>query len=238
MNKAKLLALLVVPAMFTVGCSEDQDVAPSATLGASTTTLATGNDAPSGAHYNLNIIGVPKNKTADMTGNNGHRIFVDLGSKTGIAARTKINLLPGTAFQVMDANGTDGEAAFEMPADVATTYKVYARALGGPNGGSTKMTTCADGDVDEVTEDGYVEVCSSISLTATSGSKPKFEEVSDELLTVSVLADVYGTDTNGDQVLLVAAGTYNVFDPAMEDYFWQYDNNGLKLLQLRFYPQN
>ncbi len=28
----------------------------------------TGNGAPSGAHYNLNIIGVPKNKTATMDG--------------------------------------------------------------------------------------------------------------------------------------------------------------------------
>ena len=28
--------------------------------------LATGNGAPSGTHYNLNIIGVPKDKTADL----------------------------------------------------------------------------------------------------------------------------------------------------------------------------
>ena len=40
--------------------------------------LATGNGAPSGTHYNLNIIGVPKDKTADMNNNDGHRIFVQL----------------------------------------------------------------------------------------------------------------------------------------------------------------
>lgn len=28
---------------------------------------------------------------------------------------------------------------------------------------------------------------------------------------------------------------YSLFDPRLEDYFWEYDNNGLKLLQLRFY---
>ena len=43
-----------------------------------------GNGAPSGAHYNLNIIGVPKDKTADMTDGSGHRIFVKLEGKTKI----------------------------------------------------------------------------------------------------------------------------------------------------------
>jgi hypothetical protein len=28
---------------------------------------------------------------------------------------------------------------------------------------------------------------------------------------------------------------YNLFDNALYNYFWNYDNNGLKLLQLRFY---
>src|SRR5438046_8040604 len=68
-----------------------------------------GNGAPSGPHYNLNIIGVPKNKTADMTGDNGHRIFVSLDGNT------KIFLAPGD-FQVIDANGTDADGAtFQLP---------------------------------------------------------------------------------------------------------------------------
>src|SRR3989344_3255891 len=69
----------------------------------------TGNGAPSGAHYNLNLIGVPKNKTADMTGNNGRRIFVPLEGKTRI-------LLTEGDFQVLDANGTDANgASFQLP---------------------------------------------------------------------------------------------------------------------------
>jgi hypothetical protein len=28
---------------------------------------------------------------------------------------------------------------------------------------------------------------------------------------------------------------YNLFDDATYDYFWNYDNNGMKLLQLRMY---
>jgi hypothetical protein len=28
----------------------------------------------------------------------------------------------------------------------------------------------------------------------------------------------------------------SLFDPCLQDFLWQYDNNGLKLLQIRFYP--
>jgi hypothetical protein len=28
----------------------------------------------------------------------------------------------------------------------------------------------------------------------------------------------------------------DLFDPCLENYFWKYDNEGLKLLQIRFYP--
>jgi hypothetical protein len=86
----------------------------------------TGNGGPSGAHYNLNLIGVSNNKSADLTGNDGHRIFVPL---TG---STKIMLSQGD-FQVLDANGTDGQAAFQLPNpdpdnDGVTQYSVFARA--------------------------------------------------------------------------------------------------------------
>src|SRR6266851_7412742 len=76
--------------------------------------LATGNGAPSGSHYNLNIIGVPKDKTADMNNNDGHRIFVQLngGSAAGditgknFSDISKVNTIllkpapAGSSFQV------------------------------------------------------------------------------------------------------------------------------------------
>ncbi|MEE8409465.1 MAG: hypothetical protein V3T05_07665, partial [Myxococcota bacterium] len=101
---------------------------------------ATGNGSPSGSHYNLNIIGVAKDKTADMTGNSGRRIFVALSGKSKI-------LLAEGEFKVLDANGTDGSAKFQLPDpdpenDGITTYSVFSRALGKP-GGSSTMTTCA-----------------------------------------------------------------------------------------------
>ena len=65
-----------------------------------------GNGAPSGSHYNLNIIGVDNPKTADLTGSNRHVIFVALGSKNqGVTSR--IYLTPGEEFRVCDGNAFD-----------------------------------------------------------------------------------------------------------------------------------
>jgi len=176
-----------------------------------------GNDAPSGAHYNLNLIGVPKSKSADMTGNDGHRIFVPL------AGTTKILLAEGE-FAVLDANGTDGTAKFQLPSpdpenDGVTEYSVFSRALGTP-GGSSSMTTCA---TDPVSGEEYCSIYSTVS-TRTSG-KSSFSNVSRELLYAYV-------DLDGDGMV----ERYPLFDDTLQDYFWDYDNSGLKLLQLRFYP--
>ena len=220
MNKLKLLAALVIPAMFTVGCTEDQDIAPSATLGASASSLAShGNGAPSGAHYNLNIIGVPKDKEASMDNNNGHRIFVSLHSNGN---PDKIMLSEGETFMVLDANGTDGSASFQLPNpdpnnDGITEYSVWARALGKP-GGSSTMTTCA---TDVSTGE---EVCSSGSLVSVRSKGSKFTNVSRDLLYIYADLDGDGTDER-----------YPLFADELEGYYWNYDNNGLKLLQLRFY---
>jgi hypothetical protein len=186
----------------------------------------TGNGAPSGAHYNLNLIGVSKDKTADMTGNNGHRIFVKLWGKA------KIFLREGDDFQVLDANGTDGNgAAFQLPNpdpdyDGVTAYSVFARALGTPGGKST-TTTCFEADPDG---DGtYEDYCSTLNMVLVrSTGKSKFENVSKELLYVYVDID---SDGNVERYPLFA----DVFSDTEENYFWDYDNQGLKLVQLRFY---
>lgn len=176
----------------------------------------TGSGAPSGAHYNLNIIGVPKGKTADMTGSQGHRIFVPL------EGNCKINLSEGD-FQVLDGNCTDGPSAFQLPNpdpenDGVTEYSVYARALGKPGGKST-TTTCA---TDPITGEEWCSVYSMV-LVREKG-KSSFTNVS------KVLLYVYA-DINGDGTL----ERYPLFDTALQDYFWNYDNNGLKLAQMRFY---
>ena len=194
----------------------------------------TGNGGPSGPHYNLNVIGVPKNKTADMTGNNGHRIFVPLYGNTkillcesGSNAADKNNDLdcsdvPSDGFKVLDANGTDGPAAFALPNpdqnnDGITSYSVFARALGKPDG-QAFITTCATDETGELE-------CSSETLHLKSTNGPsKFQNASKELLYI------YG-DFDEDGTLDRAP----LFDDRLEDYHWDYTNEGLKLAQLRFY---
>lgn len=185
---------------------------------------ATGNGAPSGAHYNLNIIGVPKAKTGDMTNDDGRRIFVNLGNKTGDPVTTKILLSQSTdgTFQVLDANGTDGKASFRLPAP--GTYTIWARPLGKP-GGQAKVTTCA---IDPLTGE---EVCStSFEVFVRGTGQSSFKDVTYNLTTI--VLDPSLTD------LITACGgsTVSLFSPCLQGYFWNYDSNGLKLLQLRFYP--
>lgn len=186
---------------------------------------STGNGAPSGGHYNLNIIGT-NDKTADMTDSSGRVIFVKLDGKS------KINLAEGPEFQVLDKNGTDGNGAtFQLPNpdpdnDGVTLYSVYARA-GGKQGGSAKMNTCATSPgLDGVLGTADDETICSLATLAVERTKGKqtFENVSAELLYIYY-------DLDGDGI----AERYNIFNDALQGYFWDYDNNKLRLLQLRFY---
>lgn len=215
MKNFKFLVVLALGGLLMLSCSESEIISPTDDSSSDLMFKTTGNGAPNGAHYNLNIIGVPKTKTANMDGNNGHRIFVKL------VGNTKIWLFEGP-FEVLDANGTDGNASFQLPDpdpenDGITEYSVYARALGKP-GGSSVMTTCAYDEFD-------VLWCSTESLVSIRfKGKSTFTNVSKQLL--YIYADI---DGNGIK-------RYPLFDDRLEDYYWNYDNNGLKLLQLRFYP--
>src|SRR5713101_9361475 len=158
-----------------------------AVAAALTTTAAaaaqTGNGAPSGSHYNLNIIGVSHDKNPNMNGG-GNVIFVDLGTKSGVAVTTKILLSQAAdgVFEVLDKNGTDGEASFSLPAP--GSYTVWARALGTP-GGQAKITTCATDIL--LTSPGVI--CSTQNEVFVRGTgKSSFRNVTDALTTI-VLED-------------------------------------------------
>ena len=215
----------------------------------------TGNGAPSGAHYNLNIIGVPKNKTASLTGNDGHRIFVQLnGGDTASSLNgknlseinkvNKIFLQPapaGESFQVLDANATDANGAlFQLPADVSTTWTVWARELGKP-GGKANMTTCATVMVTDPLTGAVVQevICSldTLSLTRSRG-KSSFQNVTSDLLFITIVVDPLANPTLAACLGVTATQqvTLPLFDACLENFFWNFDNHGLKLLQLRFYP--
>lgn len=150
-------------------------------------------------------------------------------------------------FGVIDANATDGDGAiFGIPdpcadADPLTpctpSYSVYARALG--SGGSATITTCANETT--TSSGGTVDVwCGSNGITLyAKGSTKKAVDITDNLLHMTItvdgvtdpaLATCLGISTTTSTTLNVF-----LFDNCFENYFWNYDNNGLKLLQLRFY---
>lgn len=200
------------------------------------TSAEAGNGAPKGAHYNLNVIGVPKNKTADMTDSNRHVIFVSL-DRSGELAANKIWLKEGP-FKVLDGNATDSNGgAFQLPASNVDCpvdapaddpcqnsgdYAVFIRALGTP-GGSADITTCT-------TDPGTGEVvCSTETLhVERSTRKSRFTNVTKELTTICV-------DLDGIDEPVPCDSREQLFSRDNWDYYWDWDNNGLKLAQLRFY---
>lgn len=193
----------------------------------------TGNGAPSGSHYNLNIIGVATGKNANMDAGAGNVIFVGLGTKkTTVTTNILLSQSTDGSFQVLDKNGTDGTASFELPAP--GTYTVWARALGAP-GDSAKITTCAS---EVVTSGGIVSdtVCSTQNEVFVRGTgQSLFKDVTQALTSIVI-------DAVSESAAFAACGgtnqtsiRVNLFDQCLEGYFWRYDNNGLRLLQLRFY---
>jgi hypothetical protein len=230
----------------------------------------TGNGAPSGPHYNLNIIGIDKDKvkTSTMTGSDRHTIFVQLGKTGDLTPKTSyIYLVPGADFQVCDGNAFDPAydcsgtqfklrgAVFSLPCNTNisaptageinlleacdptdripdASYAVFARGLGKPGKDGTDpyavMTTCA-------TDLATGEIVCSTENTLDVGAlvrktgKMVFKDVTKEL--TSLMVCVIDPDS-----LVETCTRYALFDNDFMDFFWQYDNFGLKLAQLRFYP--
>ncbi len=215
----------------------------------------TGNGGPKGPHYELNIIGHTQCPGSDLTGTNRHVIDVLLnfndGSQNGKPASTldKTNkiLLKEGPFQVLDGNACDSYGAtFQLPGNPFTcptddpqclttsptfqSYTVWVRALGSPkNNPSARINTCATDPGPDLTFDTAddVLVCSteSVVLVRNSG-KSKFDNVTQDLTTLCL-------DTNGDGACDRRVG---LFDTSLQGYLWDYDNNGLRLAQVRFYP--
>jgi hypothetical protein len=204
-------------------------------VGTAAALAQTGNGAPSGEHYNLNIIGKEQCPADPMNTGNGHVIFVLLNggdvatNLTGKLASniSKVNKIylqasPGTnsTFAVLDGNACDADGARFMLPNPAVGYTIWARALGKPGGNAT-MTTCA---TDPLT--GEV-VCSTLNvLLARKAGQSKFADVTKQLTTMT-----YVDPTTGQTV------TASLFDATLQDYFWNYQNSGLRLAQLRFYPK-
>ena len=273
--------ITLLAAVALVAACTDSPTTPAKTINPGGASRTLGNGFPEGGHdYRLNIIGVPKDKTADMDNNNGRRIFVQLESdnvvtspggtnnqlsKGGGNDQNHIYLCNSTngendvndprcdawratntnAFGVIDANATDGDGAILAVPDPCAdddpltpctpSYSVWARTHG-PSGSAT-ITTCADetGAGFDGTDDVW---CGSNGITLYAKSK-KAVDITGSLLHMTVTIDGV---TNPELAACLGISTTTsttldvfLFDRCFENYFWNYDNNGLKLLELRFY---
>lgn len=187
-----------------------------------------GNGAPSGPHYTLNIIGMDNPKKATMDCGDGHRIFVPLNAKSTIKlTEAQAGTPEAEAFEVIDCTAWGDGAELQLPNpdptnSGTTEYVVYLRLLGKP-GGHIKMMTCAyDPDIDAT-------VCSDLQVIKfrTKGQQI-FADVSAELL--YIYAWIYDPNSQTWSYERVP-----LFDEQLEGYFWEYDNSGVKIAQLRFY---
>ena len=196
---------------------------------ASANNSTTGNGAPSGPHFDLNIHGT--NGPADLsTGSNGHDIFVPLAT-AGTDSTTSedcddIQLSSGTTFAVVNPDCWTGVAKypeFQLPPPCASTtatscttaYTVWMRAL--TPKGSTTMQTCYT----DTTLTTYCATGAQIVFLNKKTSAGDFTDVTQALL--------FYCSASSNKL-------QPIFSPSTFTYFWDYDNNGLKHAQLRFYP--
>lgn len=214
-------AVGLLAAAALLGCDAERTTVP--TMEGSPA-VAESNGLPDNGHarlYKFNLIGVPREKNPDMTGDAGKRMFVKLEGPS------KIYLQEGDYFDILDANATDGNGGkFQLPdpdpdGNGETSYGVYIRPVGTPHKSAT-IGSCIEGDLDP-TLPGDETLCSTeTKLLVRDTGKPKVENVSKELLSVCLdTDDVVGCDTRSF-----------LFDDDAVDYLWNYDNNGLRVAQV------
>jgi len=207
----------------------------------------------SGPHYQINVIGVPKDKKVDLSNWDRRTLFVPLNNDPAVR-NVKIYVTgdsdPDTAgtqcandFALLDGNATDGEATLLVPCQLGGTlsFNVYAIGLGKP-GGSAKVDAVCVFDGSVILDPTTTALCAEELLSSggfdfevkREAGKPQRQDIS-SVFRASGCIDTAGTigicdsgDTQFNNVWI-----FNI--PQLLDYFWQYDNNGLRHMQVRFY---
>ena len=214
-------------------------------------------ERPSGWHYNLQLIAVPAKTNIDNTDSQGHRIFIKLSGDT------KILLSPGP-FQVLDFNGTDGQASFQLPANpcidpttgavvdcpVSTPsfqcYSVWVAELGKPCNPSNDnctavMKLCGGGG-----QTCLSGLCSGSGLACTIDTDCQVCSLEPLGLRRDTGRPKWRDVTKELTTLCLDLQLpFNgqcdtriaLFDQDFLDFFWSIDNQGLRHAQLRFYPE-
>jgi hypothetical protein len=197
----------------------------------------------SGAHWNLNIIGVPKDKTVpDMTGSDRHVIFVPLQSGGDVNRQVKIYFERGDRFKVTDGNATDdNEATFQVPYEFCPdltqgceellSFDVYAVGLGKPFTGAVVEAECTySEDVPDATCTDTL-LMGSFEVNRQKG-KPQPPINITDVFRPSGCLDLNGSECNAGDLAFSNLWIFNIAE--LVEHWW-IDNNGLKLMLVRFY---
>jgi hypothetical protein len=221
----------------------------------------TGSGAPNGQHYTVNFVGMPKNvKPGNNDGSGGSVIFMPLDTSkitgadpltcTSGGAQTvftndeaptyytadpskgvKIGFQPNEngTFDILDNDATDSNGALiSIPVSGPDRYvsvDLYVRVLGKPN-------TCAEISGYAYDADQSLWFWSGTIRMDRQSGKSTFVKATE-------IFDVWYCDVDPTSELCIA-GTQeelSVFDSVFEDYFWDLQNNGTRLIQMRFYPK-
>ena len=135
--------------------------------------------------------------------------------------------------------------------DTMSDYSVYVRPLGKPGGWAT-ITTCAqlvDSTFAGLLPGNFIRTLNKtcewdsamasveqvgMDITLREKGPSTFQNVTAELLTIVFKVEV-DTDGNLATVEDTVYVRVPIFDDILEGEYWEYDNNGLKILQVRFY---
>jgi hypothetical protein len=212
-------------------------------------TAFAGNAAPSGPHFNINIIGHPKGGiSGDYS--RGHSIMIPLRNvqsraelvcnvdrvqlvddiaptwETSEPTGAKIYFVAGDHFEIIDRDGTDSDGAKIMvPVDSATgdiKFDIYMRVLGKPNTCMNMNAYAYDSEQNLWFKAGTVYV-------SRKSGKSTFVRAID-LFRVWFCTIDPQTNKCAD-----TGANLSVFNDIFDNYFWNILNDGTRLLQVRLY---
>lgn len=213
-----------------------------------------------GPHYNLNLIGKDKLMPGDYDNPDRHTMFVPIDTSgmtftnpddpaSPVWDGIEIEMTQGPDFAMIDGNATDGYGAFQLGAG---KYHVYI-AVKAKSPKYEDPYTDITGWVEAYDNLGTLWYYIDVGYVQVKKGKNSWADATD-LFFVSSLEDGFGFVTGGEADYIEGLGIW-VFDYMAgldtwyEDsgstsgydlsdlaYFWQLDNHGNKLIQVRFYP--
>lgn len=199
-----------------------------------------GNGFPAGAHYEFGLIGRPTTYEGSGTDDsNRHNMFIPLYNDGMVDGPVKILMTQGDGFLVVDGDATDGQGELQIGPGY---YAVFARALGKPGKPGNERIISIDAwftywmDEEGGTLSDAVWM-GNVDLSREKG-KPETKNISKLFYFSGTITYLEWDEDSGTWVEVTE--TFNnewVFDiPLLEDYWWNVDNNGVKRLEIRFYP--